>query len=153
MEHNLACLLGSLLCCYWPWKVTVSRSNELTPTFQEKSNIFNLRSVLWECILPCVISANSSQHHHSLRFVMELLQWNKVYNLGEDELQRAPMVAFIVFPVHWSVYQHVLCMLVLVAAKEIAQRAYFKWCWTISFAFCTLHIQEICMTLYIWEYS
>ncbi len=32
----------------WPWKVTVSRSNEQRRIWQKKSDVFILRSLLWE---------------------------------------------------------------------------------------------------------
>ncbi len=35
----------------WPWKVTLSKSNELRPTFQEKSDIYIRRSVISICLV------------------------------------------------------------------------------------------------------
>ncbi len=41
---------GELSKKVWPWKVTLNRSNKHRPTFQEKSDIYNLWSVFYECI-------------------------------------------------------------------------------------------------------
>ncbi len=51
----------------------------------------------WAALPPPLESTNWTTTTHYHRFVMELVQWHKDYSPGEDELDRACMVALKVY--------------------------------------------------------